>query len=432
MIDANYAGLVLCFMVIGSLAGWFGVDLLVRKMRSANDEEERTKPLSEWQRRATERGWCWLIDGKDRSVNFLKSADIRQTLAEYLNAEKQSTNRTVHASVFSPLVVSALSHRDWRRLTSTQLPMFEARGVYRQGKALKGATSDHYSVYLSSQSGCEMGCSFCFLTVNGSTGRRYATLDDYAEQFELTMLYWRHTWAADHGSVRKVYVNLMARGDALNNPVIQRDYKRFHDRLREIALKYGFTEMRINLSTIFPDKSVHHLTHEGKWSTNVLADWWRSPSTDRRPVHFYWSLYSTDSTKRIPWMPHAIEPTAAFDAFAEFQRVSGLPVTIHGTMIADFNDDRSCIDDMAAEIRRTGLRGKVNIIGFNPHPRLDGVQREAEPEIRQYALETLRQAFLDTSAGTFDEREACKSKIHARVGQSVCASCGTFPMAELF
>lgn len=422
MLDQSYAGLVLCFMVIGSLAGWFGVDLLVRSMRSSGRSDE--KPPNEWQRRATDADWCWLIDGKDKSINFLKSADPGRPLTGYLHID-----RTVHASVFSPSVVTALSNSDWRRLTGSQLPMFEARGVYRQ-ETSKG--SDHYSVYLSSQSGCEMGCSFCFLTANGSTGRRYATLDDYAEQFELTLLYWRHTWAMEHGAVRKVYVNLMARGDALNNPVIQRDYKRFHDCLQGIAFKYGFTEMRINLSTIFPDKSVHHLTHEGKWSTSVLADWWCSPSTDRRPVHFYWSLYSTDATQRIPWMPHAIEPKSGFDAFAEFQRVSGLPVTIHGAMIAGFNDDRRCIDDMAAEIRRTGLRGKVNIVGFNPHPRLSGVQHEAEPEIRQYALETLRQAFLDTSVGAFDDREASKSKIHARVGQSVCASCGTFPLAELF
>ena len=56
---------------------------------------------------------------------------------------------------------------------------FEARYVRRN--------ADKVSAYLSSHTGCSMGCQMCFLTHLGENSMKHAKIKDYEEQFKIIM-----------------------------------------------------------------------------------------------------------------------------------------------------------------------------------------------------------------------------------------------------
>src|SRR5579871_5054408 len=75
---------------------------------------------------------------------------------------------------------------------------------------------DYFVVYLSSQTGCAQACRMCHLTATGQARLRDVTHEEFIEQAETVLAYYRR----EAPPARTVHFNFMARGEPLANPVL--------------------------------------------------------------------------------------------------------------------------------------------------------------------------------------------------------------------
>lgn len=264
---------------------------------------------------------------------------------------------------------------------------FEARYVQR--------TSSYFSAYVSSHSGCTMGCGFCHLTATGATSFRHATLETYLLQLDGILKHYDEL----KQPVEKMHVNFMARGEPLANATVVNHYPTLYEHFRMRALVREI-DMRVNISTIMPKTMLQRELYD------VFGD---------KPVHLYYSLYSTDTKFRREWMPHAMDVDVALDKLKRFQDRTGREMTFHWALIKNQNDDVEQIKQLASKLRSYNFKGKFNLVRYNPP---DATSEEADDLRLNEAFEIIRDVFKDTDNG--------KSKIVTRVGFDVYASCGMF------
>jgi adenine C2-methylase RlmN of 23S rRNA A2503 and tRNA A37 len=262
----------------------------------------------------------------------------------------------------------------------------ESRLVWREGRAC---------VYLSSHSGCAMGCKFCFLTQQQQTAMKAADLAQYAAQ--ATTILASH-YVAQPRREPRLHYNFMARGEALANATVITRWAQLADALHGVAAPHGFTTVHLNVSTIMPTiVQAHNLTH----------------AFAHRPPRLYYSLYSLDRAFRAHWLPNAMPVTDALDRLAHLQRANGQPVTFHWALIRDENDSLAQAHEIAALLRSYDFAdARFSIVRYNAHPR--SRSREATPERMRDVHDILSAAVRS-------------SKIISRVGYEAYASCGMFP-----
>src|SRR5437868_8509248 len=75
---------------------------------------------------------------------------------------------------------------------------------------------DYVAVYLSSQTGCAQGCRMCHLTATGQTRLRDVTHEEFLEQAQTVLEYYRR----EAPPARSVHFNFMARGEPLANSIL--------------------------------------------------------------------------------------------------------------------------------------------------------------------------------------------------------------------
>ena len=260
--------------------------------------------------------------------------------------------------------------------------MLETRFVRR--------TEDYFIIYVSSHIGCRHACRFCHLTQTGQTMFTTATIQNLKDQVELVMNYYESL----ESSAKRVHINFMARGDALSSSVIWDEFDEFATFSTDLAERNGL-DIRFNISTIFPTDS------EDKNLIDGFEKW---------PVYFYWSLYSLDETFRKRWLPRAQSPEVVAQRLYDYQKRTGREIIFHWAFIEDQNDH---VDDIREWILSTKLKGRFNLVRYNPHNTRMG-KEPAENKL----------------INLFDElmpaMSISGSRIIPRVGFDVSASCGMF------
>ena len=317
--------------------------------------------------------WKLLRSTHDESVNFI---------AALANGNKASKSRITEAS-------------KGRTTEASKEGMIEARYVRR--------APEKVSAYLSSHSGCNQGCKFCWLTNTGQTSFDHVPIDIYAEQLDTVL---RHARFVDSqyplGTIKpRVNVNFMARGEPLANRYLMRDYRELHKTLQAVTEKNGYSDMKINISTIMPGTTL---------GVNLAETF------GGLPTYLYYSLYSVNREFRKKWIPNGIHPVNALTSLKEFQVASGMPIAIHFALIKGENDsleDVQRLVDTVAQFEFTDL--KFNVVRFNPHPSSEYTESPNTKKIFE---------ILDSiSSGT---TSYSGSRIVPRVGYDVNASCGMF------
>jgi 23S rRNA (adenine2503-C2)-methyltransferase len=260
---------------------------------------------------------------------------------------------------------------------------FEARYVQR--------STDYFSAYVSSHSGCTMACKFCHLTATGATSFRHATLDTYLMQLDGILKHYDEL----KRPVAKMHVNFMARGEPLANSTVVNNYPTLYEHFRMRALVREI-DMRMNISTIMPKTMLQRELYD------VFGE---------KPVHLYYSLYSTDTKFRREWMPHAMDVDSALDKLKRFQDRTNQDITFHWALIKNQNDDIEQIKQLASKLQSYNFKAKFNLVRYNPP---DATSEEAADVRLREAFDILKEAFKETDKG--------KSKIVTRVGFDVYAS----------
>nr|QYA18858.1 dual-specificity RNA methyltransferase [Clandestinovirus] len=258
----------------------------------------------------------------------------------------------------------------------------------------------YISVYLSSHSGCTMGCKQCHLTANGSTSFKHATLEKYHEQFKVVLEHYDQLVANGEDKAQRASVNLMARGDSFANRYFVNQYADFYQVLKQETDKRGM-EIKVNASTIMPN------TVRDRDLYDIFGD---------VPVEIYYSLYSLNPKFRSHWLPNAMNPLAALDKIKAFQEKTKNKITLHWAFIEGHNDDLQELKELARVIRGYNFDGKFNLVRYNPP---NNQSREPSEQKLQELLNVMK-----TDAFTIPT----KSKMIQRVGEGekTMASCGMF------
>ena len=144
---------------------------------------------------------------------------------------------------------------------------------------------DYFVCYLSSQTGCNRGCTFCHLTVTGQTSFTDSTHNDFVGQ---AVQVFRH-YRSQRRPARYVHYSFMARGEPLANRVLLDSADSLLVKLGEMARDDNLG-VKFNVSSIMP-ATLH-----------------RSLPEVFRLIHptIYYSLYSADEAWRSRWLPGAM------------------------------------------------------------------------------------------------------------------------------
>lgn len=270
---------------------------------------------------------------------------------------------------------------------------------------------DNTTAYLSSHTGCSLGCRMCHLTATGDTKMIPLSSHDMFTR-ALTAL------MSTKESTKPLNFSFMAKGDALANKAIDGDLVRTllteGDRQRRQHTK-------VVISTIFPTATVGWPIDE------YLFDHFGSFQP-----HIYWSLYSLDKEFREYWLPRSADPVVVAEGLARWQKRTCQEIVIHHALIDGRTDDgtRSVPSNFwahqATDIRQLleahNIHYRVNLVRYNPPENTENAFYGKEPSERCYS---------DNHLALYRLSKNCTSaKIQERVGYDVKASCGMFLPVE--
>jgi 23S rRNA (adenine2503-C2)-methyltransferase len=252
---------------------------------------------------------------------------------------------------------------------------------------------EYFIAYLSSQSGCNRGCTFCHLTATGQTSFVDSSHNDFMAQAIQVFKHYR----MQNKPAKYMHYNFMARGEPLANQILLDDGDALLSKLGQVAKEEGLPA-KFNISTIMPlslKKSLVDVFH------------YVNPT-------IYYSIYSTDSKWRKKWMPGAMDVHIALDMLAEYQDFSKKIIKIHFPFIAGENDSVEDVSAICDAIDDAGLICEFNLVRYNPASEDQGV--ESSEEVIERNINILKNRFSFNT----------KVQIIPRVGFDVKASCGMF------
>jgi 23S rRNA (adenine2503-C2)-methyltransferase len=263
-------------------------------------------------------------------------------------------------------------------------------------------TDDYFICYLSSQTGCNRGCTFCHLTATGQTSFEDSKHNDFIAQAVQVLRHYRQTLLAGRvvgnppvKPAKWMHYNFMARGEPLANRVLLSMGDELLVKLAELARDEDLPA-KFNVSTIMP------ATFKGS-----LVDVFPTMTPT-----IYYSLYSVRPEFRAKWMPGAMPVPEALDRLKDYQNFSKKIVKVHYAFIRGENDSYADVEAVADALDAAGLLCEFNVVRYNPASAAQGT--EADPEHIASLV-----AYLRT-------RLAGKVQVIPRVGFDVKASCGMF------
>jgi 23S rRNA (adenine2503-C2)-methyltransferase len=296
----------------------------------------------------------------------------------------QFTNTSAEGLGGNVKLVSQLDHSVNFVTPSRDGGFYESRFVYRG--------TDYFICYLSSHSGCALGCQMCHLTQTQQTMMRPATTTDYILQADKVLGH-----ALEHfPNIRRVTFSFMARGEPLANPTILNDSTTLFTELADLAREaLGPVLVNFSVSTVMPNRvdlcQVFPVIHP----------------------RIYFSAYSADDQIRKQLVPNGIPFQEAADRVLEYTKATGKLAIVHGAFIKGVNDDIFAVEKIAQAFHR-GLIG-ANIVRYNPP---DNTTEETSEE----RLHQIKRMYGEWLKGPV--------KLVERVGFDVKASCGMFVKKE--
>jgi 23S rRNA (adenine2503-C2)-methyltransferase len=252
---------------------------------------------------------------------------------------------------------------------------------------------EYFIAYLSSQTGCNRGCTFCHLTATGQTSFVDSSLNDFMAQSIRVFKHYR----LESRPAKYMHYNFMARGEALANKIILNSGDELLLKLGQVAKDEGLPA-KFNVSTIMPMTLNKPLSQVFNYVTPTI----------------YYSLYSTNEAWRKKWMPSAMNPTKALEMLKEYQDFSKKIVKIHFPFIAGENDSEEDIGNICDLIHAVGLVCEFNLVRYNPASPDQGVESSQDVIDRNICM--INNSFCFHT----------KVQVIPRVGFDVKASCGMF------
>jgi adenine C2-methylase RlmN of 23S rRNA A2503 and tRNA A37 len=252
---------------------------------------------------------------------------------------------------------------------------------------------EYFIAYLSSQTGCNRGCTFCHLTATGQTSFVDSSHNDFMAQAIQVFKHYRK----EKTPAKYMHYNFMARGEPLANKLLLNSGDELLSKLGQVAKEEGLPA-KFNVSTIMPltlKKSLIDIFH------------YVNPT-------IYYSLYSTNQVWRDKWMPAALPVDEAVSRLKEYQNFSKKIVKIHYTFIAGENDSEEDINASCDVLEKHNLICEFNLVRYNPASPSQGVESSTE--------------VINRNLGIIQSRLGFNSKVQMipRVGFDVKASCGMF------
>lgn len=268
---------------------------------------------------------------------------------------------------------------------ASKIGQFESRFVRRE--------NDYFIIYVSSQSGCDQACRMCHLTATGQNKLENATLEDFIKQASLVY---------DHYDTQiikanTVHYNFMARGEALNNPVVLNDNETLFREFERMASNRGLKAKHL-ISTIMPESM-------GK---TTLVDIFT-----RTTPEIYYSIYSTSDKFRKKWLARALPYERSLELLKQWQEYSGKTPKIHFAFIKGENDSEEDMVNLANAINAYDLKVNLNIVRYNSFSEKYGVESDEETIHRNTNI-------------LVDLLKPASHRIVPKVGLDVKASCGMF------
>ncbi len=254
-------------------------------------------------------------------------------------------------------------------------------------------SGDYFVVYLSTQTGCKLGCRMCHLTTTGQV----VALDARPDELFAHARHALNWYAKNASPAQVVHYNFMARGEPLESEYIRQDADYILGGLADEALSRGLLP-KYQISTVMPQS----------FAKRSLVDTFAKIHPE-----IYYSFYSTDPVFRGYWLPHAMDHELALEKLADWQMHTAKIPKIHHAFIRGQNDTEAEVLRMCGAIKSRGLRVNMNILRYNPPNEKSG--KEADEEFIKRAAEIFR-----------SELPQAQVQVHARVGFDVQASCGMF------
>src|SRR5579885_841856 len=251
---------------------------------------------------------------------------------------------------------------------------------------------DYFIAYLSSQTGCNRGCTFCHLTATGQTSFVDSSHNDFVAQAIQIFKHYRK----QNKPAKYMHYNFMARGEPLSNKILLDSGDELLVKLGQVAKEEGLPA-KFNVSTIMPMTLKKSLPEVFRFVTPTI----------------YYSLYSTNEEWRKKWMPAAMETDEALRLLKEYQDFSKKLVKIHYAFIAGENDSLEEVTKVCDAIDKHKLICEFNLVRYNPASPEQGA--ESSEEVINRNVDLIRSRFGGN-----------KVQIIPRVGFDVKASCGMF------
>lgn len=252
---------------------------------------------------------------------------------------------------------------------------------------------EYFIAYLSSQTGCNRGCTFCHLTATGQTSFIDSSHNDFMAQAIQIFKHYRK----EKNPAQYMHYNFMARGEALANKILLESGDELLSKLGQVAKGEGLPA-KFNISTIMPSTLKSSLVDIFNYINPTI----------------YYSLYSTDQGWRKKWMPAAMDSENALRMLKEYQEFSKKIVKIHYPFISNENDSVEEINNICDAIDKINLICEFNLVRYNPAAPDQGVESSEE--------------VIKRNINIFKERFQFHGKVQIipRVGFDVKASCGMF------
>jgi len=255
---------------------------------------------------------------------------------------------------------------------------------------------DYFICYLSSQSGCNRGCRFCWLSATKQTKLEDASHIEYLEQASEVL---KHYKQSDHPA-KIIHYNFMARGEVLENKNILKDADSILYDLGKLAMAYDSNlSVKYNISTIIPRTFDKELTEVFKIIHPTI----------------YYSLYSVNPDFRKKWIPNGLDVDSALQKLKNYQLYSKKKIKIHHCFIEGENDSIEDLERIIDAISKYKLDCEFNLVRYNPYSEEYG--KESSIEVIQRNMD-----YISNMWPSFQN----KTQVIERVGTDVYASCGTF------
>ena len=323
--------------------------------------------------------WNWLyhkyIDDFDQMNNLPK--DLKQQLKDTFSLNPLEIITSQKSSDGSIKYLFRL--HDGHTIEAVLLLMKDTE--YHEDGSIKH--HERYTVCISSQVGCKVGCAFC-LTAKGGFARNLSAGEIVAQLLLIKKV-------NDIGANRRVNIVYMGMGEPLDNlDNVVKAIKIFSD---------------VDGMAISPNRQ--------KLSTSGLSSKIEKLGNLDLGINLAISLHAVDDELREKLMPinKAYNIASIMEAVRNFPVNARKRVMFEYLVIKDVNDDITSAKKLLSLLN--GIKAKVNLIYFNPYggtefqrPTLESMQKFQEYLVKRGQLCTIRESKgLDISAACGQLRE---------------------------